>query len=186
MLCKEIPVMSFVTVRKLIGPGPGAYAPEKHYYPPSRTTPEYSIGRKLKGRKHDGLYNPAPNAYSLPSRIGIAHPDLKKAPAYFITFRDKKGISDLFYLNTIYVLVVYCCVICVTSNTCWFCTCIRKCKNTVSYSTPIFIFIYLYCSLESNCILCLQEALLMITVRPRGQLRTLYQTRIRLKLLLQR
>lgn len=72
-------------------PGPGAYAPECHYYPPSTTAPEFSMGKRLKGRKDDKAFNPAPNRYSLPSRIGDPHPDLRKAPAYYITFRDKRG-----------------------------------------------------------------------------------------------
>lgn len=80
-----------LSVGKNTGPAPGAYAPEKHYYPPSRTAPEFSMGKRLKGRRHDGLSNPAPNAYSLPSRIGAEHPDMKKAPAYYLTFRDKRG-----------------------------------------------------------------------------------------------
>ncbi|XP_067949505.1 ciliary microtubule associated protein 1A-like [Watersipora subatra] len=76
---------------KHVSPGPGAYAPERHPYPPSRNAPGFSMGQRLKGRKYDELFNPGPNSYTLPSRIGTAHPDLKRSPAYFITFRDKKG-----------------------------------------------------------------------------------------------
>ena len=88
-------------VSKGINPGPGAYAPEKHYYPPSATAPAFSMGKRLRGRKSDGLYNPAPNTYSLPSRIGTAHPDLKKAPAYHLTFRDKRGMPVWLFINII-------------------------------------------------------------------------------------
>lgn len=89
-------------VGKQLIPAPGAYAPEKHYYPPSPSAPAFSMGKRLKGRRHDGLYNPGPNAYRLPSHIGAAHPDLKRAPAYFLTFRDKRGKNAIVLLCETY------------------------------------------------------------------------------------
>lgn len=76
---------------KNTNPGPGQYAPHKYPYPASRNPPEYSMGKRFKPRTHDGLFTPAPNSYSLPSRIGMPHPDLKKAPGYFLAFRNKQG-----------------------------------------------------------------------------------------------
>jgi len=55
------------------------------------------MGRRLKALRQDDAYKPAPNAYALPSGIGSANPDLKKSPAYFLTFRNQKGKSLLVY-----------------------------------------------------------------------------------------
>lgn len=61
-------------------PGPGTYSPEKCKLVRGNKPPAYSFG--LKNYIGNKGFGPGPNAYNLPTCVGMKNPAIRTNPAY--------------------------------------------------------------------------------------------------------